>query len=98
MFPGWIEPLDGRYLCTGDRADRCNAGTGSASLHMHGACATEADTAAKLGSRKAQLVADNPEQRRFIRTMHRNSMAIKIECCHDRAPPLSSVIAISPTA
>src|SRR5580692_109203 len=98
MFPLWIEPLDGRYLCTGDRANRCNAGTGSASLHMHGACATKADTAAKLGSCKAQLVADNPEQRRFIWAMHRNSVAIKIECRHDRTAPVSSVIAISPAA
>ena len=68
--------------------DRGDAGSGSAPVHMDGAGATHADSATEFGAREAKLVANHPEQRRVIRTVHGNVAAIEVKFGHDRIAPV----------
>src|SRR5580692_12918819 len=88
MLARRIEPLDGGHLGSRDSANRSDARSRGASLHMDRAGAAEANPATEFSSREAQFVADHPEQRRVTRAVRRNRAAIEIKGSHDRIAPV----------
>jgi len=77
-----VESLDRRHLGAGDCTERGDAGSSGAALHMHSAGPAHANSATELGSSKAELVANHPEQGSVIRTVYRNAATIEVECGH----------------
>src|SRR4029453_8898125 len=68
MLARRVQPFDGGDLGAGHRAERDDAGSRGPALHVHRASTALADAAAELRAGEAELVADDPEQRRVIRT------------------------------
>ncbi len=53
---------------------------------MDGACAALADPAAELGAGQAQVVANDPQQRRAVIALKRNILGIDLERHHGSQP------------
>ncbi len=66
FIPG-REPLDGQHLAAVGLTGQHQAGVDRLAVHEHGARAAIADVAAELGAGQVELIAQEPEQRRFRR-------------------------------
>src|SRR6266849_4895442 len=71
-----------------DAPDRHGAGALHLAVDMHRAGAALRDPAAVLRAGQADLLADDPQERRLGLHLHVADLAVDIEFCHDR-PPLT---------
>src|SRR5262245_54675461 len=87
MRAGGRQPLDGDDLVGGlHAAHGSDTGAHQPAIDVHGARATLSDPAAILGAGQADLLADDPQQRRVGLHLHVANLAIDVELCHVRPP------------
>src|SRR4030095_16246946 len=93
---GGRQTFDGDDLVGGlHTADREDAGAYELPVDVHGAGAALRDAATILGARQADLLTDDPEQRRIGLHLHVTDAAVDVELRHGLTPPVA-ILADSP--
>src|SRR5260221_659482 len=97
-FLGLADTLDRRDSLAGRRAQGRRAGSRGLAVQVHRAGAAQRHAAAVLGAGHAEVVAQDPQERRVRIGVHRHGFAVDVQGDHRRAPREKTPSASGPRA